>query len=341
MLIAFVMFEAAYYSEIIRAGISSVRRGQISAAMALGLTRLQSMRYVVLPQAIRNMMPVLLTQSIVMLQDTSLVYVVGLRDFLTTAEVDGARPVCVLGWDLARNFFPHGSGLGRKVRIGAMNFEVVGILEKRGKFLGLENLDNTVYVPVTRFANGFYFRPGIRIAVKVGGLSKLEDAKEEVRGVMRKVRRLDPGAPDDFAVNSQDAFVAKFNRMGAVVASVGLFITGMSLFVGGIGIMNIMFVSVAERTKEIGIRKAIGAKRRTILIQFLIEAASICLLGGLIGLAIAWPITMVITHFLPTSMSPLIVGVALLVSILTGVIAGFLPAWRAARMNPVDALRNE
>ncbi len=261
--------------------------------------------------------------------------------FLTTAEVDGARPVCVLGWDLARNFFPHGSGLGRKVRIGAMNFEVVGILEKRGKFLGLENLDNTVYVPVTRFANGFYFRPGIRIAVKVGGLSKLEDAKEEVRSVMRKVRRLDPGAPDDFAVNSQDAFVAKFNRMGAVVASVGLFITGMSLFVGGIGIMNIMFVSVAERTKEIGIRKAIGAKRRTILIQFLIEAASICLLGGLIGLAIAWPITMVITHFLPTSMSPLIVGVALLVSILTGVIAGFLPAWRAARMNPVDALRNE
>jgi putative ABC transport system permease protein len=105
--------------------------------------------------------------------------------------------------------------------------------------------------------------------------------------------------------------------------------------------MNIMFVSVAERTREIGIRKAIGAKRRTILIQFLIEAATICLLGGLIALGIAWPITLAVTRFLPASMSPAIVGVALLVSILTGVIAGFLPAWRAARMNPVDALRSE
>ena len=132
-----------------------------------------------------------------------------------------------------------------------------------------------------------------------------------------------------------------FHRVAGTIAAIGLFITGLSLFVGGIGIMNIMFVSVAERTREIGIRKAIGAKRRTILLQFLIEAATICLLGGLIGLGIAWPVTLVMKNFLPATMSLTVVGIALLVSLVTGVVSGFLPAWRAARMNPVDALRAE
>jgi putative ABC transport system permease protein len=120
-----------------------------------------------------------------------------------------------------------------------------------------------------------------------------------------------------------------------------LFITGLSLFVGGIGIMNIMFVSVAERTREIGIRKAIGARRRTILLQFLIESAGICLLGGLVGLAIAYPLTLVMNKFLPATMSVMAASIALLVALFTGVASGFLPAWRAARMNPVEALRNE
>jgi len=132
-----------------------------------------------------------------------------------------------------------------------------------------------------------------------------------------------------------------FNRLGGTIAAVGLFVTGLSLFVGGIGIMNIMFVSVAERTREIGIRKAIGAKRRTILLQFLIEAATICLLGGAIALSIAFLVTLLVQRFLPATMSLRIVGIALLVSAGTGVLSGFFPAWRAARMNPVDALRNE
>jgi putative ABC transport system permease protein len=261
--------------------------------------------------------------------------------FLSGPEVDGARPVCVLGSDLANSFFPQGGAVGQEVRINNAKFEVVGILEKRGKFLGLENLDNTVYIPVTRFVRRFAFFPGIRIAVKVGTLSSLDDSKEEVRGVMRRVRRLGPGDPDDFGVNSIEALVTNFKRLSGIIGSVGLFITGLSLFVGGIGIMNIMFVSVAERTWEIGIRKAIGAKRRTILIQFLSEAATICLLGGFIGVAIAWAATLILRAFMPASMSPVIVGVALAVSILTGIVAGFVPAWRAARMNPVDALRNE
>jgi len=120
-----------------------------------------------------------------------------------------------------------------------------------------------------------------------------------------------------------------------------LFVTGLSLFVGGIGIMNIMFVSVTERTREIGIRKAIGAKRRTILMQFLVEAAVLCLLGGIAALAIAWPVTLAMREFIPAALSPMVVGLALTVSAATGLVAGFLPAWRAARLDPVEALRSE
>jgi len=180
-----------------------------------------------------------------------------------------------------------------------------------------------------------------QIQVKVNNVAELDNAKEELRSVMRRVRRLAPAEPDDFAINQQEQILTMIRRVTGTIAAVGLFITGLSLFVGGIGIMNIMFVSVAERTREIGIRKAIGAKRRTILLQFLIEAATICLIGGAIGLAIAWPLTLLMKRFLPASMSPMVVGIALLVSLVTGVLSGFFPAWRAARMNPVDALRNE
>jgi len=246
-----------------------------------------------------------------------------------------------LGADLVKNFFPQGSALGNKVFINDASFEVVGVLEKRGKFLGLENLDNTAYIPVTRFVRRFSFFPGVRIAVKVGSIASIEDAKEEVRGVMRRVRHLEPEAEDDFSINSLEFLIKRFEKLSVIIGSAGLFITGLSLFVGGIGIMNIMFVSVAERTREIGIRKAIGAKRRTILIQFLIEAATVCLAGGLIGLSIAAVMTFILRRFFPASLSPGIVAAALSVSVLTGVAAGFFPAWRAARMNPVDALRNE
>jgi putative ABC transport system permease protein len=157
---------------------------------------------------------------------------------------------------------------------------------------------------------------------------------------MRRIRRLAPNQADDFGINQQDQFVTLFHKIGGSIAAVGVFITGLSLFVGGIGIMNIMFVSVAERTREIGIRKAIGAKRRTILLQFLIEAASICLIGGLIGLAIAWSLTFALQKLLPAAMSLTVFALALMVSLVTGLLSGFFPAWRAARMNPVDALRS-
>lgn len=261
--------------------------------------------------------------------------------FLTEVEVEGGRPVCVIGSEVATNLFLREPALGNKIKIGPHSFEVVGVLEKQGSFLGQFSLDNQAVIPAKQFAASFWRRPDYEIQIKAIELSQLEEAKEELRSVLRIVRRVSPGAPDDFSINQQEQFLTMFNRVTATIAAVGLFITGLSLFVGGIGIMNIMFVSVAERTREIGLRKAIGAKRRTILVQFLIEAASICMLGGLLALAIAWPMTLVMSKFLPAVMSITVAGIALLVSFVTGILSGFFPAWRAARMNPVDALRNE
>jgi putative ABC transport system permease protein len=266
---------------------------------------------------------------------------VALGRFFTSGESDGGRPVVVIGSEVATNLFQKESPIGKTLKIDGYGLEVIGVLESQGRFLGQFSLDNMVFVPYRRFVGTFRNRPDYEIRIKALSVEQLPDLEEEVRGVLRKIRHVKPGLEDDFAINKQEQFLETFNKVGGTIATAGLFITGLSLFVGGIGIMNIMFVSVAERTREIGIRKAIGAKRRTILIQFLTEAATICLLGGLIGLSIAWPMTMLINRFMPTQMSLTIVGIAILVSLITGVVSGFFPAWRAARMNPVDALRSE
>jgi putative ABC transport system permease protein len=261
--------------------------------------------------------------------------------FISAGEAAGGRPVCVIGAQVATNLFPSESPLGRKVRLALATFEVVGVLEKQGSFLGMISLDNQVIIPIKQFVSAFWSDPDCTIEVKAPHPGQLDETAEELRGLMRRVRRLAPGDPDDFAINRQDMFIKIFDKVTAVIATAGLFVTGLSLFVGGIGIMNIMFVSVAERTREIGLRKAIGAKRRTILAQFLLEAVSLCLLGGLLALALAYPLTLVMRMFLPARLSLSIAGLALLVSALTGVASGLLPAWRAARLEPVDALRHE
>jgi putative ABC transport system permease protein len=260
--------------------------------------------------------------------------------FLSTADAEGGRPVCVIGSTVATNLFPRDSPLGKKVMIGERPFEVIGVLEKQGDLFG--QFDNQAIIPLRQLTAAFrHTRELEMIQVKVKDVADLENAKQELHSAMRRVRRLEPGDPDDFAINQQEQILGMVHKVTAIIGGIGLFITGLSLFVGGIGIMNIMFVSVAERTREIGIRKAIGAKRRTILLQFLVEAATICLIGGAIGLGIAWPLTLLMQQYIPAALSPTVVGLALLVSLVTGVLSGFVPAWRAARMNPVDALRNE
>jgi putative ABC transport system permease protein len=260
--------------------------------------------------------------------------------FLSGTECDFGRSVCVIGSTVATNLFQRESPLGSKVTIGNVPFEVVGVLDKEGGLLG-DGIDNQVIVPLPELLSHFNNSPDLEIQVKIKDMEQVDEARDELRSVMRRLRRLAPNEPDNFAINQQDQILTMFHAVAGTIAAIGLFVTGLSLFVGGIGIMNIMFVSVAERTREIGIRKAIGAKQRTILLQFLIEAATICLIGGVIALAIAWQMTLLMSKVMPAVLSLTVVSIALIVALVTGVLAGFFPAWRAARMNPVDALRNE
>jgi len=261
--------------------------------------------------------------------------------FFSGAESAGGRPVCVLGANVASNLFGSVQPLGESLRVGGEPFVVVGVLQKQGGLFGDMGADNIVIIPLEQVRYQFWANPELSVQVKVGSLDQMDEAKEELRTVLRRVRGVHPGDADDFAINQSDQFLEAFNRVLAVIGSAGLFITSLSLFVGGIGIMNIMFVSVAERTREIGIRKAIGAKRRAILGQFLIEAAVICLIGGLIGLAIAYPISLALKSALGGAMPVTVVLIAIGVSLLTGLASGFFPAWRAANMDPVEALRCE
>jgi putative ABC transport system permease protein len=201
-----------------------------------------------------------------------------------------------------------------------------------------------VALPLGAFNKYFSSKSESDVRVKVKDKRKLADAKDELTGLMRRLRGLQPEVKDDFSVNEQQAFKSTLDPVKNSIAVAGLFITGLSLFVGAIGIMNITFVSVKERTKEIGTRKALGARRRTILLQFLIESTALCLLGGFIGLALAYLMCFGIGKAFPSfpiHFSLGLVFASMIVSIATGLGSGFAPAWTASRLDPVVALRYE
>jgi putative ABC transport system permease protein len=262
--------------------------------------------------------------------------------FMTKRESDGGWPVCIIGYDIREALFSGVDPIGKTIQISGHNFKVIGTYDKMGSMLGLFSLDNRIIIPISKFFKIFGTRRSLTINIKAHSVDVLEDTKEEVRAVMKRARRIPLGGRDDFGVNQQEAFKQTYESLTGLIKTIGTAITMLSLIVGSIGIANIMFVSVKERTKEIGIRKAIGAKRSTILFQFLIEAVSICLLGGISGLIIAFPLSLVIDAFLlPTVMPLWVVVLALFISALAGVVAGFFPAWSASKLDPVDALRYE
>jgi putative ABC transport system permease protein len=261
------------------------------------------------------------------------------------AENDSGRQVCVLGCDVAQALFPGRSSMGGTVIMQGQPFTVIGVLAKQGSFLGLFSFDSQVIMPLSCFRKYFGVRNGNpEVEVKVRDKTRMAEATDELTGDMRRVRGQLPGEPDNFAINTSDAFKEKLDPIKKGIAMAGLFVTGLSLFVGAIGIMNITFVSVRERTKEIGTRKALGARRRTILLQFLIEAVSICIVGGVVGLALTYAMCFGVKAAMPAFPLEFSVGLivtSMVVSVFTGVLSGFIPAMGASRLDPVVALRYE
>jgi putative ABC transport system permease protein len=265
--------------------------------------------------------------------------------FLNESESRGGRNVCVIGLDVADGLFTDQDPIGKIIKVRDQEYQVIGVFARQGSFLGLFSWDSKIVIPLSSYIKFFKSnQENASIRVKIKDKTRAEDAKEELRGVIRRIRGLLPEQADNFAINEQKLLRATIEPIKAGLAIAGLFVTGLALFVGAIGIMNITFVSVKERTREIGTRKALGARRRTILLQFLIEAISICLVGGSAGLIIAFGLFNLIASAFPKfpmQFSPVLILVAMVISVITGIVSGFAPAWQASRLNPVEALRYE
>ena len=269
--------------------------------------------------------------------------------FFTVAEALAGQNVIMLGHDLAEALFPEGSeqAVGENVRLANRRYTVIGVMAAQGSFLGLQSFDRQAYIPLRsmrKFFRGYRWWDTTAIRVRIRDGVSVEDARSELIGAMRRVRGLGPGEENNFEVNHSSALDDTFGPVFSGLAIGGLFITGLALLVGAIGIMNITFVSVKERTREIGTRRALGGRRRSILMQFLAEAASVSLLGGLVGLLMAGgtklALNVAVPQFPAAFSIPLIV-LAVVLSVATGVVSGFLPALQAAKLDPAEALRHE
>ena len=261
------------------------------------------------------------------------------RFFTKNEDRSGSR-VTVIGEGIREAFFGDKDPVGKYIKIDDIKFRVIGVLEKQGKFLGLFSVDKQAILPFGAYKRIFSKRGWMRLSVKVPD-DKLEDGLDEIISVMRHIRGLKPNEKNDFAINQTKAFEKQYKALKIAIGGTGIFITLLSLVVGGIGIMNIMFVSVKERTREIGVRKAIGATKGMIMGQFLMEAVTICLFAGSVGILLAYIFSFFINKFFPSELPIFLSLVAMFMSIVVGVISGFIPSYRASKLDPIDSLRYE
>jgi len=262
---------------------------------------------------------------------------------LMDADVDGNRNVCVLGSGLATNIFPNSSALGELIKVDGIGYSVVGVLESRGGMAGGDQ-DNFVVVPLTTCLNryGHWWR-SLNLLVQAQDRASYDATVEEVRAIMRVIRKVPPGKDDDFEIASNNSMIDQFKTFTQSVRIGVAVVSSIALLAAGIGIMNIMLVSVTERTREIGIRRAIGAKKRNIMVQFILEAIVLCEVGGAIGvvLGILGGNLLALLMQLPPVVPVDSVVLGLVVCSFVGIIFGTYPAWKAANLDPIESLRYE
>ena len=273
------------------------------------------------------------------------VHVLDVEDGRYFSELDehGSRDVVVIGANIAEQLFPIQDPLGKQIRLRGRKFTVIGVFLKEGQGTdGGASQDNRTHMPLSTFSRHWGTRRrNISVQAKLVEGVSLDDAKDEMRGILRVARGLDAKEKDNFELNEQQSLRAQIEPVKTAIYAIGIGLTGLALLVGGIGVMNIMFVTVKERTREIGIRKAVGARRRTILIQFLIEAVVICMVGGIVGVLLSFPLSMLIQLILPSSLDFQLVALAFTICVAIGTIFGLAPAWTAANSVPIEALRHE
>ncbi|MCD9189385.1 MAG: ABC transporter permease [Pyrinomonadaceae bacterium] len=259
--------------------------------------------------------------------------------YFTAEEVERAAKVAVIGYDVKEKYFPVGSPLGQTIKVRGIPLQILGVEEKRGSFFG-DSQDRHIYIPITLHNQMFARTGGIQLHGKTANKEIFQDAIAEARTLMRNKRQLIGSQEDNFGLVNVDEINSQMDQFTGAIAAVVVPVTLIILVVGGIVVMNIMLVSVTERTFEVGLRKALGATRKQILLQFLIESALLCVVGGFIGLFLAIGVTQLITYLLEITMTitPGYIILSIGVSSGIGVIAGLYPAWKAARLDPIVAL---
>ena len=264
--------------------------------------------------------------------------------WFSQSESDEKANVCLIGSSVVDNYFPYGSPVGETIEVGGIEFRIIGVLEKREQLFGggggNNDQSNVIYMPM---GAALKLKPNADdlfiLAVAREGM--LEKAKDDVQDLLRVRRQVGYGKPNNFSMETAASIIDQFQAITAGVAIAMVVISSVGLMIGGIGVMNIMLVSVTERTREIGIRKAIGAKQSDIMLQFLIEAATLTGFGGLLGLFIGWLLTLLVKIFLPSYVPWWAPVAGFFASVGIGIIFGLFPAWKAARLDPIESLRYE